>query len=118
VQDLDIRPETLPDDVGATARRLWDRGEQRPALALLYRGLLSRLVHVHAVPIRDSSTEGDCLALAALYLTAGGREYTAHLVSIWQRAVYGHDRADTSIVHALCDDFAPALDAGPRESPA
>ena len=118
VQDLDIRPETLPEDIGAAARRLWDRGEHRAALALLYRGLLSRLVHVHAVPIRDSSTEGDCLALAALHMTTGGREYAARLVSIWQRAVYGHERADTSIVHALCDDFAPALDAGPRESPA
>jgi hypothetical protein len=118
VQDLDIRPETLPEDIGAAARRLWDRGEHRAALALLYRGLLSRLVHVHAVPIRDSSTEGDCLALAALHLTTGGHDYTARLVSIWQRAVYGHERADTSIVHGLCDDFASALDAGPRESPA
>ena len=48
---------------------LWDRGDHRAALALLYRGLLSRLVHVHRVPIRDSSTEGDCLALAARCLT-------------------------------------------------
>ena len=45
--------------------QLWERGEHRAALALLYRGLLSRLVHAHQVPIRDSSTEGDCLALAA-----------------------------------------------------
>ncbi len=65
VQDLDIRPESLPPDIGAVARALWDRGEQRAALALLYRGLLSRLAHVYEVPIRDSSTEGDCLTLAA-----------------------------------------------------
>ena len=65
VRDLDIRPESLPDDIGAAARALWDRGEHRAALALLYRGLLSRLAHVHRLPIRDSSTEGDCLALAA-----------------------------------------------------
>ena len=48
VQDLDIRPESLPDDVGSAARALWQRGDQRAALALLYRGSLSRLVHVHA----------------------------------------------------------------------
>ena len=65
VRDLDIRPESLPNDIGGTARRLWDRGEHRGALALLYRGLLSRLAHVHRLPVRDSSTEGDCLALAA-----------------------------------------------------
>jgi hypothetical protein len=34
---------SLPDDVGAAARQLWDRGDTRAALALLYRGLLSRL---------------------------------------------------------------------------
>ena len=44
VRDLDIRPETLPADIGAAARQLWERGEQRAALALLYRGMLSRLV--------------------------------------------------------------------------
>jgi hypothetical protein len=68
VRDLDIRPETLPDDIGHAARALWDRGEHRAALALLYRGLLSRLAHVHRLPIRDSTTEGDCLALAATHL--------------------------------------------------
>jgi len=56
VQDLDIRPESLPDNIGAAARALWDTGEHRAALSLLYRGVLSRLVHVHNVPIRDSST--------------------------------------------------------------
>jgi transposase len=110
VQDLDIRPESLPADVGAAARRLWDRHEHRAALALLYRGLLSRLAHVHQLPIRDSSTEGDCLVIAASMHTAG-RDYAARLIILWQAAVYGHLDADTMTVHALCDGFAPALDA-------
>ena len=110
VQDLDIRPESLPPDIGAAARRLWDRNEHRAALALLYRGLLSRLAHVHQLPIRDSSTEGDCLALAAR-MNTGGRDYAARLIVLWQAAVYGHLDADTVTVHALCDGFAPALDA-------
>ena len=109
VQDLDIRPESLPPDIGAAARRLWDRNEHRAALALLYRGLLSRLAHVHQLPIRDSSTEGDCLAIAAAMNTAG-RDYAARLIVLWQAAVYGHLDADTMTVHALCDGFAPALD--------
>ena len=109
VQDLDIRPESLPPDIGAAARRLWDRHEPRAALALLYRGLLSRLAHVHQLPIRDSSTEGDCLAIAA-GMNAAGRDYAARLIVLWQAAVYGHLDADTVTVHALCDGFAPALD--------
>ena len=118
VQALDIRPETLPPQVGDAARLLWDRGDHRAALALLYRGLLSRLAHVHHVPIRDSSTEGDCLALAARHLTSGTREYASGLIAVWQRTVYGHERVQTATVHALCDDFSAALDAGSTEVPA
>jgi hypothetical protein len=110
VRDLDIRPETLPDDIGLVARALWDRGDHRAALALLYRGMLSRLAHVHRVPIRDSTTEGDCLALAATHLTRERHEYTARLVRVWQRFVYGRETVGDTQVHDLCDGFSPALD--------
>jgi hypothetical protein len=111
VRDLDIRPESLPEDIGGTARALWDRGEHRAALALLYRGLLSRLVHVHRVPIRDSSTEGDCLALAKPLLNDERYLYASNLVRVWLRAVYGGEEVATSQVHALCEGFAVTLDA-------
>jgi hypothetical protein len=110
VQDLDIRPESLPPDIGAAARALWDGGEQRAALALLYRGLLSRLAHVHEVPIKDSSTEGDCLALAARKLDAARVDYATQLVRTWQRAIYGGLTIDSATVHALCAGFARHLD--------
>ena len=105
VQDLDIRPESLPADIGAAARALWDRGEQRAALALLYRGLLSRLAHVYEVPIRDSSTEGDCLNLASRKLEASRVEYATRLVRTWQRAIYGGLSIETAVVHELCAEF-------------
>jgi hypothetical protein len=110
VRDLDIRPESLPDDIGRSAAALWNRGEQRAALALLYRGLLSRLVHAHGVPIRDSSTEGDCLALAAARVSAARNAYAARLVRVWQGAVYGTEHPSSEAVLALCDEFARVLD--------
>lgn len=116
VRDLDIRPETLPADIGAAARALWDRGEQRAALALLYRGMLSRLAHVHRIAIRDSSTEGDCLALAAGHLAPHRHAYASGLIAVWQRAVYGRQDVDPAAVHALCAGFAPALDSAARTS--
>jgi len=112
VQDLDIRPETLPDDVGRAARELWDRGAHRAALALLYRGLLSRLVHVHQLPIRDSSTEGDCLALAGR-IGARGAAYSERLIATWQAFVYGNAATQTFVVHGLCDEFSLSLDRLP-----
>lgn len=110
VQDLDIRPESLPSDIGVAARALWDRGEQRAALALLYRGLLSRLVHVYEVPIRDSSTEGDCLSLAARKLEASRVAYATSLVRTWQRAIYGGLSIETSVIHELCAQFDTFLE--------
>ena len=80
VRDLDIRPESLPDDIGAAARALWDRGEHRAALALLYRGLLSRLAHVsqRADPRFDHGRR--LPALTARHLARRRRDYAARLI--------------------------------------
>ena len=116
VRDLDIRPESLPPDIGSAARQLWDRGEHRAALALLYRGLLSRLAHVHKVPIRDSTTEGDCLTLAARHMDEPRHDYVTRLVRTWQRAVYGGSDPDDATVYALCDAFGSTLDQPPPKT--
>ena len=110
VRDLDIRPESLPDDIGAASRELWERGEHRAALALLYRGCLSRLVHAHGVPIRDSTTEGECVQLAARYLRSADADYVSRLVRVWQRAVYRGEDASRDVVFTLCESFSAALD--------
>ncbi len=110
VRDLDIRPESLPPNIGRAARALWDKGEHRGALSLLYRGLLSRLTHVHRVPIRDSSTEGDCLVLMSGRVAPATGAYSTRLVGAWQAFVYGGTTATSDAIHALCDDFAAALD--------
>lgn len=111
VQNLDIRPESLPDNIGGAALELWERGEHRAALALLYRGLLSRLAHVHGVPIRDSSTEGDCLALATAQLPTERSAYTTQLIRLWQRAVYGNVDPSMEEFRAMSMGFAAAVES-------
>ena len=95
VRDLDIRPESLPDRIGAAAAALWQRGEQRAALSLLYRGALSRLVHVHALPIRAASTSSVCGSRAP---------YTASCQAPTSRATYpagsARSRARASATHS------------------
>ncbi|HEY0341984.1 MAG TPA: DUF4129 domain-containing protein [Steroidobacteraceae bacterium] len=117
VRDLDIRPESLPDNVGGAALELWERGEHRAALSLLYRGLLSRLAHVHGVPIRDSSTEGDCMALAVTHLPAARSAYVVRSIRVWQRAVYGNTDPSSEEFNALCTGFSAAVDT-PAETAA
>ena len=105
VNELDIRPESLPADIGAAARALCQRGELRAALSLLYRGALSRLVHDERVPIRAASTEGECVQLASRVMPASGSAYFERVVGAWQTEVYAGRPADASAVAALCDGF-------------
>lgn len=109
VRELDIRPESLPDDIGGAALRLWEGNDHRAALALLYRGLLSRLVHSHGVPIRESTTEADCLRLAVPRLHADIAEYVTLLVRVWQHAVYGAREPSEADVRTLCERFGSSF---------
>ena len=115
VRDLDIRPESLPANIGHAARGLWDRGEHRAALSLLYRGLLSRLTHVHRIPIRDSTTEGDCLTLLEGRVAKDTSAYAARLVNVWRGFVYGGAITAPSTMHGLCEEFAVRLDRAAAE---
>jgi hypothetical protein len=115
VRELDIRPESLPADIGAAVRELWLAGERRAALSLLYRGALSRLVHSYAVAIGDASTEGDCVRLGRAALAPARGDFVGALVGAWQLAVYGDRPLATERVLALCADFdrfLPAAVAG------
>lgn len=114
VQSLDIRPESLPRAVGEAAAALWLRGEHRAALSLLYRGALSRLIHVHRVPIRSASTEGECLALARDRIDGPLGELLRRLVGTWQLAVYGARLPGEPQVLALCRDFDQRFGTAPE----
>jgi hypothetical protein len=113
VRGLDIRPQALPNDIAAAAQKLWNDGGHRAALLLLYRGLLSRLVHGHGVAIRDSSTEGDCLRQATLLMHDAPLAFVARVVSCCQRAFYGASWPTNDEFSALCGDFDTALAEAP-----
>ncbi|MEO8248734.1 MAG: DUF4129 domain-containing protein [Burkholderiales bacterium] len=115
---LDIRPESLPADVGAAAAALWRQECHRAALSLLYRGALSRLVHVQEVPIRAASTEGECVALASARLAARSRSFFEQLVANWQALAYGGRIPDGAVVLALCAEFDARLSQAIEPQPA
>jgi len=117
VNTLDIRPDSLPADIGGAAAALWQRGEARAALSLLYRGALSRLVHVHGVPIRAACTENQCLHLAALHLPPAGLQFFTAVVQAWQGLAWGHQQPADAEVLALCNRFEQRLSPATRGRP-
>jgi hypothetical protein len=111
VRDLDVRPQSLPDDVGAAAWALWQAGQVPAALSLLYRGALSRLIHRFRVPITSSATEGECLDLARGRLEPGALRYVTQVVRAWEANIYGGRTLSSAMGEALCTGFGQRLDA-------
>jgi hypothetical protein len=110
VQGLDIRPESLPEDIGAAALALLEAGREREALSLLYRGALSRAVHRHGIAILASATEGEALRAVNAKLDPPRAAYFADLVALWQRAVYAGERVSAPPIDRLCRGFAASLE--------
>lgn len=106
VAGLDIRPESLPADVAAAVRRLWEAGQQRAALSLLYRATLSALAHRHGVRLRAADTEGDVLRAAA-GLDTEPLALLAALTRLWQRTAYAQQTPGAQ-------ELAPLLAPWPR----
>jgi hypothetical protein len=113
VQDLDIRPASLPADVGAAALALLEAGRTRESLSLLYRGALSRAVHNFSVVIGESYTESEALRAVSRRVDQSRAQYFSALVGLWQRTVYAADIPDTEPVAALCREFSLVLGGAP-----
>jgi hypothetical protein len=110
VSGMDIRPASLPEDIGAAALTLARAGRTREALSLLYRGALSRAVHRYGASIGAAFTESEALRAVNARLDPAKAAYVAAIVGIWQRTVYAGQLAGSEKIEALCLGFAPALD--------
>lgn len=108
---LELGTETLPDDVAGAAERLWAT-HPREALGLLYRGLLSRLLHDFNLPLKGADTEGQVLArvhqLEHPQLLAFSDELTRH----WQNLAYGHHLPALPAQQKLCSDWRALFSPG------
>ncbi|WP_411833755.1 DUF4129 domain-containing protein [Pseudoxanthomonas mexicana] len=81
-------PEALPDDIAATAHRLWREGRPRDALALLYRASVEALGERLDAMLPPGATEAECLRASRRLPDADARELFARTVRTWQYAAY------------------------------
>jgi hypothetical protein len=87
---LDVRPESLPQDVAAVAAQLARAGNLVGALSLLYRGTLAALLHRDQIELVSGDTEVDCLVKTRSQLATPAYGYLSRLLSAWQAAAYAH----------------------------
>lgn len=81
--------ESLPLDLAGAVRARLAAGDQRGAVALLYRAAIASLGR-HAVEVSQGATESECLALAARRLPAGDLVPLHDLTRTWQSLAYAH----------------------------
>ena len=113
ILDLDIRPDSLPDDVGAAALELLRTGRVRDCLSLLYRASLSSAVHRFGVTIGAQHTEREVLGAVKGALDEPRARYFADLVAIWQRVVYAGEILAPDAVLPLCAGYSTFFDPPP-----
>lgn len=110
MDDLEIVGETLPEDLAAAARGLWQRGRHREALALLYRGTVRRVQDLTGRELPYGATEADCLRAAASLPAVSG-EGARRIVRAWQYAAYAHRLPEPEAFDLLLTVWRDALGA-------
>ncbi len=87
---MNLRPESMPEDIPAACIALLDEGKQREAISLLYRGTLSNLVNQHQLEIQTSFTENACCFEVEKTRPEPEANFFANLTSLWVFLAYGH----------------------------
>lgn len=99
---LDVRKESLPDNITEEVSKLWQQKLYREAVGLLYRASLSGLVHQFSFEFFDGYTEQECVDV----VSAGSDEklsgFVKDLTRTWQLIAYAHQTPDEHHVKDLC----------------
>lgn len=108
---LDVRRESLPENIPQLVNRLCDEGDYRQALGLLYRSTLSSLMHQRDVTFYDSYTEGECVNAVRKVGDPALSRFTEDVTGFWQNLAYGHRLPPRAAVAELCLQWEALFDA-------
>ena len=98
---LEVAPQSLPADIPGEVERLWD-DQPRAALGLLYRALLSRMLHEQRLPLKSAHTEAEVLQLVLGLNNKDLSHFSQALTRHWQNLAYGHRLPPAALKQGLC----------------
>ena len=102
---MDLRPESLPDDVGKACLELLESGQKRESMSLLYRGTLSCLVNDYGLDILSSFTENECCREVRNTRSTAEATFFDSLTSLWVITAYGHREPDHQHCFQLVENW-------------
>jgi hypothetical protein len=85
---------------------LWQAGQRREALALVYRASVLRLSARLDLPFPPGATEADCLRRSRRLQDADARASFQAVLLAWQRAAYAHQFPDRADFDALVAEWS------------
>ncbi|VVM51249.1 hypothetical protein PS662_00818 [Pseudomonas fluorescens] len=108
---LDLNRDTLPADIAASAESLWQT-HPREALGLLYRALLSHLLHDCHLALKPADTEGEVLERVKHLQQPALLDFSLKLTRHWQNMAYGHRLPPAHLQQELCDGWRALFGPG------
>jgi len=107
---LDVRRESLPEDIVSTAQKLWNSGESRESFSLLLRGTLSKLIHDYDCQFQKGDTEMDCCQRVAELGNANLDQFMHDLTIGWQQLAYAHQTPSQQAFDSVCQTWKQVFD--------
>jgi len=109
---LDLRKESLPDNVPAKVMALWRDGQHREAVGLLYRATLSGLIHQFSFEFYDGYTEQECVEVVQAREQGQLSGFVQRLTRVWQHLAYAHRLPPEHQVSDLCGEWPEYFERG------
>ena len=108
IMGMDLQDTELDKDIVQKAKSLWNDGENRQALALLYRSSLYRFLHDFHLPLKESFTEYDCLKSVNENCSKETHTYFKSLTDSWVMMAYAEQAPEDQHFNSLCDQWQRA----------
>lgn len=113
---MDLRQESLPQDLPGAARGLLDGGDARGALSLLYRGALATLVRARDLEVRSGDTEADCMRSVVHTQPQPVVSYFGELLALWGATAYARRMPPELDVRRLIEGWSTHFAAAHAET--
>lgn len=102
---LDVKQESMPDDIVASAKRLWAEGQSRSAIALLLRSSLFNLINEYQCDFNQGDTENECCEKIEKLGVSSISQFMRSLILVWQQLAYAHKMPQKEKFDELCQHW-------------
>jgi len=110
---MDVRPDSIPEDVISAVKKLLDSKQTREAFSLLYRAALIKLINQDKIQLLNSHTENDVLRVSIKKISKTKQEYLSLLTNAWKEVAYAHRNPDDNDIHHLLTSWKTEFAVAP-----